>query len=258
MKYFVADAFTDEPFKGNPAGVCVLDEWHQDKVMQNIAYENNLAETAFIVKSGDYYDLKWFTPEVEIDLCGHATLASAFVLSRYFDKESKKFEFHTMSGILTVERDGDVYYMNFPSRKPTKIGMPDHMQQALGILPLEAYRSRDIMVVLENEKQVKNLNPDFEKMKLIKDCFGIIVTAKGDEADFVSRYFAPNAGIAEDPVTGSSHSTLIPFWAERLELKKMIAKQLSKRGGTLFCEDLGDRVIIGGRASIYSIGEILI
>ncbi len=256
MKYFVADAFTSERFKGNPAGVCILDEWPDDDVMQNIAFENNLAETAFVVPREDYYDLRWFTPEEEIDLCGHATLASAFILMNFIDQSTSEIEFHTQSGILSVKKKEDLYEMDFPSRKPYKIDVSPIIQEAIGVAPLEVYQSRDLLVLLQTETQVKTLAPDFEQMKKIPGCFAVIVTAKGDEVDFVSRFFAPGAGIPEDPVTGSSHSTLIPFWAERLGKDKMTARQLSRRGGTLYCENLNERVKISGNAVLYSKGEI--
>lgn len=257
MKYFVVDAFTEKLFCGNPAGVCLLNEWPEDTVMQNIAFENNLAETAFVVKRDNHYDLRWFTPEIEMDLCGHATLASAFIVSHFVDTHAADMDFHTQSGVLPVKKTGDLYEMDFPARKPSPIPVLPLMEEAAGVPVLEAHQSRDLLLVLENETQVKNLRPDLDLVAKIPDCFAMIVTAKGDEVDFVSRFFAPNAAIPEDPVTGSSHSTLIPFWAERLNKKKMIARQLSKRGGTLFCEDCGDRIKLAGYAKLYMQGEIL-
>jgi len=258
MKYFIVDAFTDKMFKGNQAGVCLLAEWLDDDILQNIAAENNLAETAFVVKREDHYDLRWFSPEVEIDLCGHATLASAFVISNFVDSGATAMRFETMSGLLTVRKTGDLYEMDFPARKPTRIELLPGMSQAIGQPVLEAYQSRDLLLLLDNEQQIRDLDPDFELLKKLPDHFAVIVTAKGKEADFVSRFFAPGAGIPEDPVTGSSHCTMIPFWAERLHKDKMIAKQLSKRGGTLFCENCGSRVKIAGKAVLYLQGEILI
>lgn len=256
MKYYVVDAFTNQLFKGNPAGVCLLDEWIDDSTMQSIASENNLAETAFLVKRYDQYELRWFTPECEIDLCGHATLASAYVLMNYIEKAQNKIIFNTQSGVLTVIKDKDKLIMNFPSRKPVFTDIPENLGAALGTTILEAYLSRDLLVVVENEDIVKNLNPNLEKLKEFDQFFGIIITANGISCDFVSRYFAPNAGIPEDPVTGSSHSTLIPFWSERLHKTEMIAQQLSKRGGYLYCKDCGKRVEIGGEAKLYLSGEI--
>lgn len=256
MRYFIVDAFTDELFRGNQAGVCLLPGWPEDEVMQRVAAENNLAETAFVVKGEGGYALRWFTPEVEIDLCGHATLASAFVISRYVDPKAGVVRFETQSGPLVVTKKGDLFEMDFPARPPRPTEITPLMERALGQKLLEAHESRDLLLLLENEEQVKNLKPDFALLGRIPGCFAVIVTARGQSADFVSRFFAPNAGIPEDPVTGSSHSTLIPFWAKRLGKEKMTARQLSKRGGTLFCEDRGDRVKISGRAVLYLMGEI--
>lgn len=256
MRYYIVDAFTETIFKGNQAGVCLIDEWLDDALMQNIASENNLAETAFVVNRGNYYDLRWFTPETEIDLCGHATLASAFVISNLVDRNVSNMDFHTMSGILTVRKIDDLYEMNFPSRKPKPIQITSLMEQAIGASVHGAYLSRDMLLLLDSEQEVAELKPDMGLISKIPACFALIVTAKGDTVDFVSRFFAPNAGISEDPVTGSSHSTLIPFWAERLQKDKMVAKQLSKRGGTLFCENCGERVKISGKAALYLQGEI--
>ena len=258
MKYYIVDAFSDKLFGGNQAGVCLLDEWLSDELMQNIAAENNLAETAFVVKRDTHFDLRWFTPATEIDLCGHATLASAFVITNYVERTITFMEFHTKSGILSVKKTGDLFEMDFPARKPVKIDVTPQMAQAVGAPVSEAHKSRDMLLLLESESQIQNLKPDFNLLAKLPDCFAVIVTAKGDSADFVSRFFAPNAGIPEDPVTGSSHSTLIPFWAERLGKDKMTAKQLSKRGGTLYCENCGERVKISGKAVLYLQGEIFI
>lgn len=257
MKYFVVDAFTDQKFSGNPAGVCLLDHWLDDSLLQKIAFENNLAETAFFVKQDGYYKLRWFTPEVEVNLCGHATLASAFVIMTVLDKEITKVEFTTKSGILSVVRDGDKYLMDFPSRKPVPCEIPMGLTEALGISVLEAHLSEYLLLLAEDEAEVKRATPDVIQLKraVIPP---VILTAKGTDCDFVSRFFAPNYGIEEDPVTGSSHTTLIPFWCERLHKTEMTAKQLSKRGGTLYCKDCGPRVEIGGKAVLYSIGDILL
>ncbi len=258
MRYFIVDAFTEELFRGNQAGVCLLDTWLDASILQNIAMENNLAETAFIVKREEGYDLRWFSPEVEIDLCGHATLASAYVLANYVDQGCATFYFNTLSGRLTVTKKGDLYEMDFPSRKPKQVEILSLMEQAIGTKVLEAHLSRDLLLLVETEEIVRDLKPDFELIKRISDCYAIVVTAKGEEADFVSRFFAPNAGIPEDPVTGSSHSTLIPFWAERLGKNDLSAYQLSKRGGKLYCKNQDDRVIISGYATIYLEGHIYI
>lgn len=258
MKYYVVDVFTKEHYCGNPAGVCLPGGWLADEVMQKIAFENNLAETAFLVKQDGYYDLRWFTPEVEIDLCGHATLGSAYVLMNYIEPSMKKVDFHTMSGILTVTREGDLFTMNFPSRKPVPCEIPKLLDDALGVEVYETHIARDLLVLVKDADTLANLKPDFSILKQINQVFGFIVTAKGDDCDFVSRFFAPNAGIPEDPVTGSSHTTLIPFWSERLSKTTMTAQQLSQRGGTLFCKDLDTRVEISGNAVTHLIGEILI
>ncbi|MDF2632302.1 MAG: PhzF family phenazine biosynthesis protein [Caproiciproducens sp.] len=256
MKYYVVDAFASQLFKGNPAGICLLDEWIDDAAMQNIAFENNLAETAFLVQKDNSYELRWFTPECEIDLCGHATLASAFVLMNFVETTKDKIVFDTRSGKLTVNRDKEKYKMNFPSRKPVLTAVPQKIEAALGTTIIETYLSRDLLALVENEETVKDLRPNYELLKEFEDYFGIIVTAKGNSCDFVSRYFAPNAGVPEDPVTGSAHSTLIPFWSERLHKTEMIGRQLSKRGGWLYCKDCGDRVEISGEAKLYLSGEI--
>jgi len=256
IKYFVVDAFTDKVFGGNPAGVCLLESELAEREMQSIASENNLSETAFLVKQDSYYDLRWFTPEVEIDLCGHATIGSAFVLMNFVDPLMQSVIFRSKSGELSVTRSGDVYSMNFPSRKPFPCEAPEKLADALGIRILETHASRDLLVFAEDAKTVQEIKPDFVLLSKIPDCFGVIVTAAGVDCDFVSRYFAPNAGICEDPATGSSHCSLIPFWKERLGKEQMIARQLSARGGELFCRDLGDRVEIGGRAVLYLSGEI--
>ncbi|MCL1846862.1 MAG: PhzF family phenazine biosynthesis protein [Coriobacteriia bacterium] len=272
MRYYVVDAFTDELFKGNQAGVCLLDDVLPAEVMQSIAAENNLAETAFIVKRDGYYDLRWFSPEVEIDLCGHATLASAFIVSSFVDPGAETLRFETMSGPLLVTRKQGLFEMDFPTRRPEPVELTPLMSQAIGLPVLEAHLSRDLLLLVESEQQVRELVPDFALMQQIPNCFAVVVTAPGDAAaalgdavtapggqvDFVSRFFAPGAGVPEDPVTGSSHCTLIPFWAERLQKDQLVARQLSKRGGTLYCENRGERVKIAGKAVLYLQGEILL
>lgn len=258
MRYYVVDAFTEEQFGGNPAGVCVLDNKISSDLMQKIAAENNLSETAFVVKrevTGEY-DLKWFTPKAEIDLCGHATLGTAYVISKFVDVGIEKMAFHTLSGILKVHRKEDLFEMDFPSRMPTQIEITEEFKDVLGVAPIEAYLSRDLLLVMNTEKMVADLSPDFSKMLKLKEGLGVIVTAKGEEVDFVSRCFFPKLGVNEDPVTGSAHSTLIPFWASRLGKTHMIARQLSARGGTLFCKLVEERVEIGGKAVLYSEGVI--
>lgn len=258
MRYYIVDAFTDRLFGGNQAGVCLLDEPVDASLMQDIASENNLAETAFVIKNRTDYYLRWFTPATEIDLCGHATLASAYVISEFVDTAATEFRFHTLSGILPVKKKGNYLEMDFPARPPRPINLSPLMSEALGVPVREALLSRDMVLVLESEEHIRTLAPDMGLIAQLPGCFGVVVTARGDSADFVSRFFAPNAGIPEDPVTGSSHSTLIPFWAERLGKDKMTARQLSRRGGVLYCENCGDRVRIAGQAALYLKGEIMI
>lgn len=256
MRYYIVDAFTETIFKGNQAGVCIMDEWLEDDVLQNIAAENNLAETAFLMQREDDYDLRWFTPKTEVDLCGHATLASAFIISNFVNKSLMEMNFHTKSGILSVQKIGDLYELNFPARKPERIQITSLMEKAIGVYPQGAYLSRNMLLLLDNEQQVANISPEMGAIAKLPDCHGLIVTAKGDDVDFVSRFFHPNVGVPEDAVTGSSHTTLIPFWAEKLQKDIMVARQLSKRGGTLFCKNCGDRVKIAGKAALYLQGEI--
>ncbi len=252
ISYYVIDAFSKQLFHGNPAGVCILKNPLSEQIMQQIAFENNLAETAFVFQEGELLRLRWFTPKSEIDLCGHATLAAAFVWMNEVNPDCNAVSFETMSGTLTVNRKHDIYTMDFPSRMPKPIIMPVGLETALGCSVLETHLSRDLIVVVESEDTVQNIQPDISKLSAIKDVVGIAVTAKGTSCDFVSRFFASNVGVTEDPVTGSSHSSLIPFWSERLQKKQMVAKQLSPRGGTLYCENLENRVNIGGSAVCYS------
>ena len=256
MKYYIIDAFADALFKGNQAGVCVLDEWLDSGLMQSIAAENNLSETAFIVKRENFYDLKWFSPEMEIDLCGHATLAAAFVISNFTGGNAEVMRFNTKSGFLAVKKAGDLFELDFPARKPRPTNITPQMAKAFPFPVLEAHGARDLILLVDNEDQVRGFAPDFELLKQISGWFAAVITSRGSDADFVSRFFAPGVGIPEDPVTGSSHCSLIPFWSERLGKEKMTARQLSKRGGTLYCEDCGDRVKIAGNAVLYLQGEI--
>lgn len=258
MKYFVVDAFADELFRGNPAGVCLLETELPDALMQKIAFENNLAETAFLRSENGTYFLKWFTPECEIDLCGHATLATAYVVMNFVQAGRTHIDFETKSGRLSVERQGETYIMDFPSRMPAPVQFDPRLEDALGCKVLEMHLSRDLLAVVESEAVLANLQVDIGLLAQIsKDIsFAVIVTAKGESCDFVSRFFAPNAGVSEDPVTGSAHSTLIPFWSKRLGKTKMTARQLSARGGALLCKDMGERVRIGGNAVCYLKGEI--
>lgn len=260
MKYYVVDTFTNEVFRGNQAGVCLLDREISDEVMQSIASENNLSETAFFIEKVGVNYLRWFTPDVEIDLCGHATLATAYVIMTQIKPDMTKISFQTMSGELTVEKQGDLFTMYFPTRAPKAVETPALLEQALGCKIIETTLSRDMVALVESEEFVKNMQPDIELMKQIsKDiAFAVVVTAKGESCDFVSRFFAPNAGIVEDPVTGSSHCTLIPYWKDKLQKTDLYAKQLSKRGGILQCKYLGDTVAISGEARLYMQGEIFV
>lgn len=257
IRFYHIDAFTNHVFAGNPAGVCFLEKWVDSAILQSIAEENNLPETAFLVQAGDDYELRWFTPRVEIDLCGHATLASAFAVFEYVNPRAGQVDFETKSGRLSVVRRGDLLMMDFPARRPEPCPAPDRIDEILGSPHSEILRSRDLLVVYEEEEQVRRLKPDMAGVASL-DCFAVIVTAPGDNSDFVSRFFAPRAGIPEDPVTGSSHCTLIPYWSERIGKKELHAFQLSERGGELFCEDRGERVAIGGRAVTYLSGTIRI
>ncbi|WP_420070658.1 PhzF family phenazine biosynthesis protein [Syntrophus gentianae] len=255
IPFYQIDAFASHVFSGNPAGVCLLDKWLDDTVMQTIAAENNLPETAFLVRQNDHYDLRWFTPEVEIDLCGHATLASGHVIFEFVDPDAERVEFMTKSGNLSVERRDALLFLDFPSRKPTGCVRPEKIDAILGSAPSEVLSSRDLMAVFDDEDTIRTMKPDLDAVSQL-EYFAVIVTAPGRKSDFVSRFFAPGAGIPEDPVTGSAHCTLVPYWAERLGKKDLYAFQLSKRGGELFCEHKGTRVAIGGRAITYLKGTI--
>jgi len=257
IRYYHINAFTDLIFAGNPAGVCFLDSWVDDKILQSIAAENNLSETAFLVHAGDHYKLRWFSPKIEIDLCGHATLASAFAVFEYVDAGASQVDFQTKSGRLSVRRQGELLMMDFPARPAEPCKKPENIDEILGFHPSETHRARDLLVVYENEDQIRRLKPDMAGIAAL-DYFGVIVTAPGEDCDFVSRFFAPRTGVPEDPVTGSSHCTLIPYWSERLGKKELHALQFSERGGELFCADRGERVAIGGRAVTYMSGTIRI
>jgi PhzF family phenazine biosynthesis protein len=262
LTIYQLDAFTKKLFHGNPAAVIPLEKWLDDDLMQKIAMENNLAETAFFTPSeqpGIDFEIRWFTPAIEINLCGHATLASAYVIFNFLDFKKPTLSFHCKSGKLTVENRADVIVMDFPSWKPERID--EYNPAVMTALRLTdvvgVYKHRDILIELQNEEAVKKCNPDFSALKETGE--KVIITAPGSNGvDFVSRFFAPSAGIDEDPVTGSSHSQLIPFWAEKLNRKKMFAKQLSQRGGELECKWWGDRVTMAGQCVFYMKGEITV
>ncbi len=253
---FQIDAFTNKVFSGNPAAVCPLEKWLDDKTLQTIAAENNLSETAFFIKQNECYELRWFTPTMEVDLCGHATLASAFVVFNYLDSSLNEISFKTKkAGTLVVKKEKNLFAMDFPSRKALPCKTSNVLIQAFKVAPSEVLLARDYLVIFESEEQIKSLKPDMNRIMLL-DSLGVCVTAPGKNSDFVSRFFAPKAGVPEDPVTGSAHSTLIPYWSERLNKKELHAFQISPRGGELFCQDMGERVKIAGRAVLYLEGFI--
>jgi predicted PhzF superfamily epimerase YddE/YHI9 len=255
IPYYQVDAFTAEPFRGNPAGVCVLDRWLDDETLQRIAAENNLSETAFFTRNETTFHLRWFTPTVEVDLCGHATLASAFVLFSELGYREPTIRFESRSGLLAATRRGEEIELDFPARRAAPCALPELLLRALGKAPAEVLKARDYLAVFKAQPEVAALKPNMELLAQL-DCLGIIVTAPGLEADFVSRFFAPRAGIPEDPVTGSAHCSLIPFWAERLGKTELFARQISQRGGALRGRLLEERVGIGGQAVIYSRAEL--
>lgn len=255
IPYLEVAAFTDRPFAGNPAGVCILDKWLPDAVMQAIAAENNLAETAFFVDRQTFFDLRWMTPLVEVDLCGHATLASAHVLFQHLGHSGTMIRFQSRSGELTVERAGDRLVLDFPAQALGECKPPEKLTEGLGARPAAVLKGPDLFVVFDREEEIVALTPDFQIIAEL-DERGVIATAPGNSCDFVSRFFAPRVGIPEDPVTGSTHCALIPYWSERLGKRNLHARQLSKRGGELFCENQGERVGIGGNAVTYVEGHL--
>ena len=256
IPYFEVTAFAAQPFAGNPAAVCLLEEkWLADTLMQQIAAENNLAETAFLIPRGDFYDLRWMTPAVEVDLCGHATLASAHVLFHHCGFKGASVRFESRSGELRVERENDRLVLDFPTQPMTEGAVPAKLTQALRARPKAVLQGRDYMAVFEHEEEVAAISPDYAAVAAL-DVQGVVVTAPGKKCDFVSRYFAPAAGIPEDPATGSTHCVLIPYWSNRLGRRELLARQISRRGGEFFCEDRGDRVRIGGQALTYVEGQL--
>jgi PhzF family phenazine biosynthesis protein len=255
---YQVDAFTENVFAGNPAAVCPLDDWLPAETMQNIAAENNLSETAFFVRNGDHFDIRWFTPVAEIDLAGHPTLATAHVIFTEMEPCRRDIRFRSKLGdSLVVQRAKDRLLMDFPSRAPEQVNGLGDVARALGAAPAELLRARDGFAVFETEARVRDLRPDMARVAGL-DFRGLIVTAPGDDCDFVSRFFAPRMGIPEDPVTGSAHCTLIPYWAKRLDKTDLHARQISSRGGELFCRYRGERVEIGGYAALYMKGTIYV
>ncbi len=259
MKIYQVDAFTKNVFSGNPAAIVPLEEWLDDDVMQNIAVENNLSETAFFVQKSDgSYKIRWFTPETEVNLCGHATLASAHVLYEFLGFKGNKVEFESNSGPLSVRKEGDLYWMDFPSNPPGAIPVPKLLPEAIGVIPIYTGINTDMLVLIQDEKTVRTIQPDLLILKKM-EVRGIILTAPGSgDVDFISRFFAPSVGVPEDPVTGSAHTVLTPFWSKRLGKKRLKARQVSKRGGDLTCIQQNGRVEIGGHAVTYMIGDISI
>ncbi|MEZ4809975.1 MAG: PhzF family phenazine biosynthesis protein [Allomuricauda sp.] len=260
QRIFQIDAFTDRSFGGNPAAVCILERWLDPDLMQKIAQENNLAETAFAVKKDEVYELRWFTPEVEVDLCGHATLATSHVLFNYYDHTEDTIRFYSpRSGELIVKKASNGWMtMDFPTDNVVSIRNIPELDNAIGLTPTKTLKGKtDYLLVYNSQPEVEAISPNFHLLNQL-DCRGVIVTAPGEQVDFVSRFFAPKCGIPEDPVTGSAHTSLTPYWSQVLGKTKMTAKQLSKREGDLICEHLGERVKISGKAVPYLVGEIII
>jgi PhzF family phenazine biosynthesis protein len=259
LPIFQVDAFTDKVFGGNPAAVCPLEQWLPDDVMQRIAMENSVAETAFFIQLDKGFEIRWFTPEIEMDLCGHATLATAHVIVRHLDYSLPAIQFRSKSGELSVAVEEGSLILNFPSRKPELSKAPQVILDAIQHQPVEILKSRDYMLVFEDEDVIRHLEPNQSILNQINlDPGGVVVTAKGEEVDFVSRFFTPQASIFEDPVTGSAHCSLIPYWSEKLGKDSMVALQLSPRVGKLFCKNIGERVLISGEAVTYMEGHIII
>lgn len=257
MKQYIVDAFTNQPFAGNPAAVCVMDRWPSEKSMMNLAMENNLSETAFIVKEPEGYRLRWFTPGTEVELCGHATLASAFVVLNFYETDRDVVEFNTMSGLLTIRRKGNLYEMDFPTYELAEVPVTDAMERAFGIRPIRALLGLDLVCVFETEEQVRSLAPDQELLKKIE---GRIqnATARGTQTDCVSRSFCPKLSIPEDPVCGSAHCQIADYWSCELGRKEIKAYQASKRGGYLDCVMLDNgRIAISGEAALVAVTEIM-
>ena len=257
MKQYIVDAFTDKPFSGNPAAVCVMDSWPSEESMMKLAMENNLSETAFIVKEDTGYRLRWFTPGTEVELCGHATLASSYVILNYYDTDRDIVQFNTLSGVLTVRKNGDLYQMDFPTYELKEIPVTDAMEQAFGVRPIKAVLGLDLVCVFETEEQVRQMHPNQDLLTGIE---GRIqnATAAGRETDCVSRSFCPKLAIAEDPVCGSAHCQIADYWSGVLGKKKIQAYQASKRGGYLYCEMLENgRISISGKAALVAISDIV-
>ena len=257
LTQYQVDAFAERVFEGNPAAVCPLDSWLADTTMQAIAAENNQAETAFFVPKSDAYHIRWFTPETEVKLCGHATLASAYVLFNELGCTQDALKFESLSGPLTVSRSGEQLVLDFPTQLPFACDEPKGLAEALGVTIIECLKNEDYVVVLDNETQVRSVAPDFAKLKRV-EARGVIVTARSEKYDFVNRFFGPRVGVDEDSVTGSAFTKIIPYWANELGKNKLFAKQVSKRGGEVACEYLGERVKIAGKGTLFSKSEIYV
>ncbi|MBB5183026.1 PhzF family phenazine biosynthesis protein [Catenisphaera adipataccumulans] len=255
MKQYIVDAFTKHVFSGNPAAICILDHELSDDLMQKMAIENNLSETAFALLQGEDYQLRWFTPGGEIDLCGHATLASAYVILHFLDPERTEVRFHTKSGVLTVKQEGELFAMDLPSFPMHPIEVTDQIVQAIGICPQAAYLGEDMVCVLKDEAEVRRVIPDLDVIRQL-DGTTFNVTARGDQYDCVTRSFAPKCGVAEDPVCGRAHCHVIPYWADQLQKKELKAYQASARGGELYCRQEGERTILRGHAVLYAEADI--
>lgn len=257
MKCYFVDAFASKVFEGNPAGVCILDAFPSDEKMLKIAMENNLSETAYAVKTGDHYHLRWFTPGGEVSLCGHATLGTAFVLFKDFEKDAKSITFDTLSGPLTVTKNGDLLEMDFPAYEIKQVPVTDAMAEAIGIRPVEAWLGEDLVCVLDSEDAVKNANPNQAKLMALD---GLLqhITAKSAEFDCVTRSYAPKLNVPEDPVCGRAHCHVVPLWTNKFNKKNLTARQASPRGGTLYCKINGDRVMLAGTAVMYAIAELYV
>ena len=257
MRFYQVDAFAERPFEGNPAAVCVMDDWLPDEVMLKVAVENNLSETAFAVGSDGRYDLRWFTPGGEINLCGHATLATSYVIMNYIEPGIDHVDYDTMSGHLGVDRDGDTYILDFPRIGTHPYELREDMVEALGVEPLEVWMGeRDPIFLLGSEEEVRNLEPDIDRIKSLPEGLGAFVTAKGTDCDFVSRSFWPKLNVPEDPVCGSMHCSLADFWQRKLGKDDFIAHQVSPRGGWFHVRCDGDRIRIGGKAALYAVFEV--
>lgn len=255
LPLYQIDAFAERPFEGNPAAVCPLAAWLDDELMQSIAAENNLSETAFLVKTSQGYRIRWFSPVAEVDLCGHATLASAFVLFNYLSHAGNQIRFQSNSDVLIVKRDGDRLEMDFPAQPAVSCPLPEELRNAFDHEPLACLRSQDYIVVFGDETEIKHMQVDFSPLAEL-DLRGVAITSPAKNYDFVSRFFAPKYGIDEDPVTGSSFTQLIPYWSQRLNKRELTAKQVSSRGGKIEGVNLGNRVLIRGKAVLYMIGTL--